>query len=58
MTRPADDLAEAISRGSTGLKAWQQANGCEAKCWCSVCMPLNVGLEQLNEALREMGRAG
>ena len=58
MSTPPQNIGDAIALGSTGLKAWQQANGCEAKCDCAVCFPLDTGLFALNEALREMGRAG
>lgn len=54
MSTPAQSIGDAILLGSTGLKRWQKANGCDETCDCSVCFPLNGGLERLNEALDEI----
>lgn len=54
MSTPAQSIGDAILLGSTGLKKWQQANGCDASCDCSICWPLERGLASLNDALDEM----
>ena len=54
MSTPAQSIGDAILLGSTGLKNWQKANGCELHCDCSVCLPLNDGLVALNDALDEI----
>ena len=54
MSTPVQNVADAILLGSTGLKRWQTEHGCEPGCSCSVCFPIDRGLERLNTALEEM----
>ena len=58
MSTPEQALGDAISDAASAHKRWKAEHGCESRCDCSVCFPLDTGLFALNEALREMGRAG